>query len=381
MTVHQVVILGAGAAGVAAAQVLSRRGGVAVTLVARTDETPYIRMHITGIAFGPTLAESIQAHLPEITVVRDTVTSVDRCTRTVQLSTGAQLSFDSLIVATGSHPRPLDPALPGVDDPAVTPRTLTLHTLDDADRIRNILTHRPGPKRVAVYGGGFTGAETVSALREAGHHAALISRARIPGQAAFGTLLAARIADTHRGRVTTFLGRTITALHDRGPLLGITLDDTTTLSADLLIIALGALPTAPHPFTRGVDVDDHLRSGTPGIYAAGAAVTHHDDHLGTWRIDHWADAAAQGAHAAAALLHDHLDSDDPGPYRPRSSYGALIHGTVISGIGYTTTTNEHTRFEDTLVMHMAGDTIVGVTGIDQVTAVHQNSARLHVVAA
>ncbi|MFS4895264.1 hypothetical protein SOO45_14490, partial [Staphylococcus aureus] len=84
------------------------------------------------------------------------------------------------------------------------------------------------------------------------------------------------------------------AVRDRSPLLGITLDDTTTLSADLLITALGNAPTAPGPFSSGVPVDDRLRSTAPHVYAAGSTAIHRDDHLGIWRLDHWADAAAQG---------------------------------------------------------------------------------------
>ena len=51
---QHVLILGSGAAGVAAARALASREDVRVTLVARTGETPYIRMHIKGVAFGPT---------------------------------------------------------------------------------------------------------------------------------------------------------------------------------------------------------------------------------------------------------------------------------------------------------------------------------------
>ena len=50
MPTHHVLILGAGAAGVAAATALARHEDIHVTLVGRTHETPYIRMHITGVA-------------------------------------------------------------------------------------------------------------------------------------------------------------------------------------------------------------------------------------------------------------------------------------------------------------------------------------------
>lgn len=377
MTVHRVVIIGAGAAGLAAAAVLARSEGIAVTLIAK--EAPYIRMHINGVAFGFTSAETIQAATPDVTLLLETVASIDPHRRTVTVTGGAtSIPFDSLIVATGSHPRFLDDlAVDGLQDPAVRRRVLTLHSLEDAERIRTILTRTCGAKSIAVDGGGFTGAEAVSALREAGHRVALISRSRTPGLTAFGPRIAARIADAHRTRVTSFLGRTISALRREGHLLRITLDDTATLSADLLIVAHGNSPSAPKPFDQGIDVEDRLRAGHPRIYGAGGAATHHDNLIGVWRIDHWADAAAQGAHAAAVLLHDHVDADDPGPYRPRSPHGALIHGMAISGIGYTSTGDERASLEYDIVAHTVGEKMVGVTGIDQVTLVHETAARIH----
>ncbi|MFS2281879.1 NAD(P)/FAD-dependent oxidoreductase [Microbacterium sp. OR21] len=383
MPTHHVLILGAGAAGVAAATALARHEDIHVTLVGRTHETPYIRMHITGVAFGPTLPETIHAPLPPVTVLADTATHLDPISRIVHLASGAQLRYDAVIIATGSRPDTLTPGLPGRHTPAARHQVVTLHSIQDAQQIREHLTRTAGPSRVAIYGGGFTGAETASALHAAGHHVALISRSRIPGRASFGAQIAAHITGIHRGKITTFLGRTITADRDRSPLLGITLDDTTTLSADLLITALGNAPTAPGPFSSGVPVDDRLRSTAPHVYAAGSTAIHRDDHLGIWRLDHWADAAAQGQHAAAAVLHDRTGAADPGPYRPRSSYTSLIHGTAITGIGYTMTpaTEGQGPGPGTLVTHTLNGALVGVSGVDAVATVHETAQHLHESAA
>ena len=378
MTAHHVIILGAGVAGLAASAAFTRAENVCVTLVTRTGEIPTIRMHIDGVAFGPTLPETIHAPLPAVAVHHDTAAHIDAAAQTVQLSSGTQLPYDTLLIATGSRPHTLDLNTPGLHDPAVARRVTTLHSLDDAEKIRERLHDAGVPARVAIYGGGFTGAEAASALRGHGHHVALISRTRIPGQTAFGSAVAARIADTHRARITNFPGRTIAALHARHDSVGITLDDTTLLSADMLIVALGTTPTGPAPFTQGVDIDDHHRSRVPRIYAAGAVATHHDDHLGTWRLDHWADAAAQGAHAAAALLHDHTGQPDHGPYRPRRSYGALIHGIAITGIGYTATGEARSvPGPDLVVEHTLNGAVVGIVAVDAVTAAHQRAEGLH----
>ena len=114
MPTHHVLILGAGAAGVAAATALARHEDIHVTLVGRTHETPYIRMHITGVAFGPTLPETIHAPLPPVTVLADTATHLDPISRIVHLASGAQLRYDAVIIATGSRPDTLTPGLGGL---------------------------------------------------------------------------------------------------------------------------------------------------------------------------------------------------------------------------------------------------------------------------
>ena len=73
MTTQHVLILGSGAAGAAATRTLASRDDVRVTLVTRTGETPYTRMLIKGIAFGPTPPEMIKLPLPQIEVIADTV--------------------------------------------------------------------------------------------------------------------------------------------------------------------------------------------------------------------------------------------------------------------------------------------------------------------
>ena len=101
MTPQHVLILGSGAAGAAAARTLASRDDVRVTLVTRTGETPYTRMLIKGIAFGQTPPEMIKLPLPQIEVIADTVLKVDTSAKQVQLTSGAQVSYDALIVATG----------------------------------------------------------------------------------------------------------------------------------------------------------------------------------------------------------------------------------------------------------------------------------------
>lgn len=372
------VILGAGAAGVSAARTLTQREDLRVTLVTQTGETPFTRMLVKNVALGATSPDLIRLPLPDAELLADTAVGVDVDRREVRLASGETLTFDSLIVATGSTPRRL--TVPGAAEAEQAGRLHTLYSLSDALDIRASLQRLQRPARVTVYGGGVNGSETASTLHADGYDVTLVARSAVPGVAAFGGPVAGRIAAEHSSRLKTFFGSSISTISlDRHDTV-IELDHGAQVRADLLLVALGSIPSAPDPWTGGVDVDDRLRTSHPGVYGAGGAATHHDDHLGEWRIDHWDDATAQGAHAARALLHDHGLLDDPGAYRPRSGFIAMIHGRVVAGVGHTAVQQTRVVDEDPLLaVHEQAWTAVAASGIDAVGAVYQWAPRLHVV--
>lgn len=379
MTMHHVVILGAGAAGTAAARALAQREDIRLTLIARTNETPYARMLIKNVAFGPTAPELISLPLPQTDFLADTAKSVDKATREVHLASGKTITFDSLIIATGSHPRSLETNVTGAEAAVAAETLTTLHSLEDALRIRDGLRNHERAARVAIYGAGLTASETASALEAEGHQVTLIARSITPGTAAFGRSVAERITARHHAKVGTFFGRTITRITSAPAATVLTLDDGTEVPVDLIVLALGTTPAPPAPWNTGINVDDRLRAqDQPGVYAAGGVAVHHDDHLGTWHIDHWEDGASQGAHAAQVLLHNLGLAEDPGPYRPRSPYMAIVYGQMISGVGFTGHPNTRvTDADEFVVLHELGDTVVGASGIDAVGTIYQWSQHLH----
>lgn len=379
MTAQRVLILGAGAAGTAAARVLAPREDVRVTLVARTEETPYTRMLVKGVAFGPTPPEMIRLPLPDVEVIADTVAEVDATARRVSFASGSRLDYDALIVATGSAPRTL-PTDVFDEDTAAPGRVSALHSLGDALRIRALLTGLGRPARVTIHGGGIIAAETASTLHADGHDVVLVARSDVPGVAAFGEPLAQRLAAEHAQRVTTRFGRTLQHVDTTDAGIETTLDDGSRVESDLLLIALGTVPAAPPPWAGGIDVDDRLRAGEGHVYAAGGVAVHHDTTLGTWRIDHWEDATAQGEHAAQSALHGVGLADDPGAYLPRSPYMAMVHGLVVSGVGTTSGAQAVPGDgQEFTVRYEKDGAVVGVTGIDSVGTVYAWGQRLHSV--
>lgn len=377
MATAHILILGAGAAGTAAARVLASRHGIRVTLVARAGEKPYTRMLVKNVAFGPTSAEAIGLPQPEVDVIADTAAEVDTAARTVRLSSRGRLVYDALLVATGSAPRtlPLDVA---TEEAMASGRISVLHSLDDALSLRALLTGSDRPARVAIYGGGLIAAETASTLHADGYQVTLLSRGQVPGISAFGRPVAERLAVLHQAQLRTFFGQAVQRVEAMGSGVRITLDSARSLDADLLLLGLGTIPAAPGPWAGGVDVDDRLRASAESVYAAGGVAVHHDDALGTWRIDHWSDATAQGVHAAEAMLHGLGLADDPGAYLPRSAYMASIYGRSVCGAGSSAGTP--TVLEDGsefVVRHEQNGNAIGVTGIDAVGTIYSWTQQLH----
>ncbi|RKW70961.1 FAD-dependent oxidoreductase [Galactobacter caseinivorans] len=389
MNAHHAVILGAGAAGTAAARALAGQQDVRLTLLAQSNEQPTSRMLIKGVAMGMTTPELIRLPLPRAEFVADTARRVDTARREVRLASGAVIGYDSLIVASGSRARRLDAELPGVEEAERAGRLLTLHTLDDAMGVRRALLARGKRARIAIVGGGLIAAETASTLQAQGHLVSLIARSELPGVASFGRSVAARIAADHRSHVSTYFGRSVSRISSEGAASVISLDDGGAIAADLIIMALGTEPLSPAPWENGIDVDDRLRAhGVEGVYAAGGVSVHHDDHLGTWRIDHWEDSMAQATHAAQALLHGLALGQDPGSYRPRSAHMAMMYGRMISGVGIggfpeteADAGAEARDAEEFLVLHQHQGTVVGASGVDAVGEVYQWGQRLHTVEA
>ncbi|GAB2550744.1 hypothetical protein GCM10027268_25120 [Brachybacterium huguangmaarense] len=248
--------------------------------------------------------------------------------QTVHLRSGARVDYDALIVATGSVPRALPP---GITSPAAleSGRVTHLHSLDDALRVRGVLDRTPSP-RVLIYGAGFIGAETAGILRDAGCRVTLAASSPIPGATAFGAQVAGQLSQAHRDTVDTHFGHALTRLELVESELHAEFTDGRVIAADLAITALGTRPHSPSPWGGAIAVDSRLRSRDhENVYAAGGVAVHETDGT-TWRIDHWSDAEAQGAHAARSVLASLGRADAPGPTDPAPSTAHRSTSTSIS---------------------------------------------------
>jgi NADPH-dependent 2,4-dienoyl-CoA reductase/sulfur reductase-like enzyme len=343
-TEPHVVIVGAGAAGHAAASTLRKEGYPGpITLIHPEPQAPYNRTLVNkGILPGLLTPEQIA--LPgldsfDVDLVSATATGIDAGRAVVLLDDGRQVPFGTLIVATGSQPRS---AASRGHRPAG--RIFHLHSADDGVRIRNAVDGLAAPV-VTVLGAGFIGAETASHFAQAGATVNLVSRPTLPMAATLGEPIARRVSELHHQHVNTWFGRKVVRVGQGGDSATVTLDGGHQLESDFVVVAHGTAPGSRWAAAEGgVAVDDRLRVvDLPNTYAAGSVAVHNAADGGTFRIDHWDAAVAQGRHAAWTLLHDREGAPDPGPYVPDSGYLLNLYRVPIAvyGVAMPTATQRH----------------------------------------
>ena len=194
----QFLIVGGGLAGAIAAQTLREEGfDGRITLLGDEPHRPYERPPLSkDYLQGNADRDSIFVH-PEPWYAEHAVelrlgtavTSIDPASRTVTTATGARLSYDKLLLATGSTPRRL--SLPGSDLDGVH----YLRTVEDSDRIKAGFARA---RRVAIIGAGWIGLETAAAARHAGLNVTLLESAEMPLLRVLGPEAAPIFADLHR---------------------------------------------------------------------------------------------------------------------------------------------------------------------------------------
>jgi 3-phenylpropionate/trans-cinnamate dioxygenase ferredoxin reductase subunit len=311
------VIVGGGMAGAIAAQTLREEGfDGKITLLGQEPNAPYERpplskdylqskadRHSIFVQPEPWYAE----HAVEL-CLGNAVTSLDPATGTVTTATGAQLTYDKLLLATGSKPRRL--GVPGADLDGV----YYLRNVEDSERLKIGFGQA---KRVVIIGAGWIGLETAAAARAAGLDVTLLVSGEMPLEHVLGSAVAPIFAELHRSHGVDLRYRTtaVELTGRQGSVTGVMLNDGTLIDADMIIVGIGAVPRTQLAaetglkIDNGIVVDEHLRTSDPDIFAAGDIAHAYNPRLGRHsRVEHWANARRQGAVAAKAMLgHDAVD--------------------------------------------------------------------------
>lgn len=304
-----VVIVGTGVAGATAALAL-RSGGYdgTVTLVGREPHLPYRRptlskdVLLAGMEVEKALLKPA-THWDEAGIaVRTgvTVTGGDTGSHTLELSDGAALGYDSLVLATGGAARHLPGLEPG-------PRVKYLRDYADAVGLRDELG-RAGS--VIVLGAGLIGSEVASAAAKLGATVTVIERAPLPLARVVPPAIGRRLGALQRGAgVDLLLGVRPGAITVDPDQVAVALPDGAAVIADLLVVAVGSAPDtglAERLALRvddGILVDERYRSSAEDVYAIGdCARVPNPIEGGTYRAENWSAAQDQGTAVAQVLL-------------------------------------------------------------------------------
>ncbi|MFE5581767.1 NAD(P)/FAD-dependent oxidoreductase [Kitasatospora sp. NPDC056531] len=305
----RIVVVGASAAGLTAADTLRREGFTGtLTMVGEEPHLPYDRPPLSK----QVLAGDRQPHRTTLRPATDLrrlqmdlrlgwrAVGLDPIARTVTLADDERLGYDGLIIATGLRPRrlPFGHDLAGVH---------VLRTVDDALALRAELLAGP---RLVVIGAGFLGSEIAATARGLGLDVALVDVEPTPLARQVGTRVGELVAELHRGRgVRLHLRRRVTSLTgERGRVTAVVLDDGTRLPADVVVVAIGSVPATDWltgsgiPLGDGVLCDRTCRAA-PGVYAAGdVANWPHPAAGGRVRLEQRTNATQQAVTAAKNLL-------------------------------------------------------------------------------
>ena len=325
--IKRVVIVGGGAGGFAAAEMLRRRGYLGdIVMISADSDAPYDRPNcskdfLEGKApaeWMPLRDEAFYRNQNIDLRLDTTVLAIDPTSRTVTLAGGEMAPYDALILSTGGEPT--RPPIPGLDGPNV----FLLRTLADA---RALSQAAETAKRAVVIGASFIGLEVAAALKTRGMEVHVVAPEAVPFEKILGGEVGRWAQSVHEKEGVIFhLGRQVRSYADGL----VAMDRGLPIAADIVVVGVGVKPrvalaeAAGLKIDHGVVVDDRLRAAD-GIYAIGDIARYPNPISGkAIRVEHWVHAERQGQHVARAIMGEDGPFKDV-PFFWSKHYQAAFH--------------------------------------------------------
>lgn len=309
-----VIIVGAGAAGDAAADMLRREGYEGpITLVGADESAPYDRPNLSKDYLAGTASEEwiplregsfYDEHGIDM-LLATSVTSIDVAGKRVMLSDGSEREYGALLLATGATPMRLPDAQFGQSE------VMYLRTLADS---RALIEAAEKGGRAVVLGASFIGLEVAASLRARGLDVHVVAPEERPLEKILGRELGDFVRGVHDEHSVVFhMGRTARSIEGRV----VTLDNGERIGAGLVVAGIGVRPNdelaaqAGLAVDKGIVVNEFLETSAPGIFAAGDVARYPDSRSGERiRIEHWVVAQRMGQTAARNILGARERFDD-----------------------------------------------------------------------
>lgn len=299
------VIIGAGPAGVIAAETLRKvQPDSSVTIIGDEPEPPYSRMAIPYLLIGKvdeagTYLRKSEAHFTNsgIEVMQDRVSSVGASDKRLTLESGELLDYDKLLIATGAHP--VSPPIAGMDLPGV----YSCWTLEDS---RHIAARAKSGSNVVLMGAGFIGCIILEALASRDVNLTVVE---------MEDRMVPRMMDQNSGNlikkwcqekgVAVHTSTRVESITEAGKNLKVSLNNGEVVDADVVISATGVKSNIQFLEGSGIEtefgvlVNNRLQSSDPDIYAAGDVCQGKDFSTGEYSVQAIQPTAADHGRIAA----------------------------------------------------------------------------------
>jgi NADPH-dependent 2,4-dienoyl-CoA reductase/sulfur reductase-like enzyme/nitrite reductase/ring-hydroxylating ferredoxin subunit len=301
-----IVIVGGGGAGLAAADMLRRKGFAGpLTMISADSAPPCDRPNLSkDFLAGSAPDDWIPLRSPEWysqsqieLILNSQATELDTKAKTVRTETGKNYKYDAILLATGADPVriPVEGAEPS--------RVFFLRSFADS---KSIIAKANQAKKVCVVGASFIGLEVAASLRARGIDVHVVAPDAIPMSKILGNEVGTFIRDLHESRGVVFhLGQTVKHVDGEK----VTLSSGEIIEADFLVLGVGVRPSialaqqAGLAIDRGVIVNEYLETSVPGVFAAGDAARWPDPLSEKQiRVEHWVVAERMGQTAAKNML-------------------------------------------------------------------------------
>ncbi|HKQ87753.1 MAG TPA: FAD-dependent oxidoreductase [Candidatus Acidoferrales bacterium] len=305
MAKTQFIILGGGMVAGYAAKELVERGlkPGELTIVSADGALPYERPPLskgflagkdseTGILINP--SDWYPQHGIEV-ALNTVVTGVDLAKKSFRVSSGQIFEAEKLLIATGARARTLN--VPGKD----LANIFYLRSMDDSRKIRAAAENS---KRAVVIGGGFIGMEVAAVLTQKAVHTTMIFPEERVWRRMFTPEMSKFFERYYADRGVDILTKTnVAGFEGKGNVSAVALEGGRTVPCDMAIAGVGAAPVT-ELFEKteilgrdGVQVNEFLETGAPGVYAAGDVANYPDTIFEKRRrVEHWDNAVSQGQH-------------------------------------------------------------------------------------
>jgi len=292
------VIIGGSIAGISAARsIRSCSRDAEIIMISAESSKPYYRPLISSVIEKRDADLAFDGHTLETANIRtlhDQAMGIDARSKVVLLSSGRHMSYDKLLIATGSSP--LIPDVPGIQGAGVFP----LRTIEDARTIQAVACNR---KHAAVLGGGFVGIKAAIALKSLGLQVTIIEKLDRILYEKLDRRGAAIVADLlKRQDIDIVTNQTDYEINRVGMTVrSIRLASGRIIDADLIIVAVGTQPNTGSfvgsgiKINKGIVVQDSLETNVADVFAAGDVVEFRDVVSNTRAVStSWSNAEDMG---------------------------------------------------------------------------------------